>query len=232
MPSAVVLRHVPFESLGLLGPLLQKHGYQTQIVDVPVEGIPQSTLSADLLVVLGGPIGVYEQDDYPFLTAELSLLRSRLGLRCPTLGICLGAQLVAQALGGEVHRGHGAEIGWAPLQLTEAALHSPLAGLEGANVLHWHGDTFTLPEGAVLLASTANYPHQAFSMGRHVLALQFHLEVRPADFEGWLVGHAAEIGATEGLVVRTLRDQTAKEAPRLTLVAEAAFDGWLAQLPD
>jgi hypothetical protein len=121
-----------------------------------------------LLIVLGGPIGAYETDTYPFLAAEIALLERRLMHDRPTLGICLGSQLMAKALGARVFPGPLKEIGWGRIDLTEAGAGSSLASLgsEDSEVLHWHGDTFDLPAGAVRLACNANYENQAFAFGK------------------------------------------------------------------
>jgi len=134
----------------------------------------------DLVVVLGGPIGAYEQEDYPFIADEIAILRARVAANRPTLAICLGAQILAQALGARVYAGTK-EIGWAPLKLTEAGQRSVLRdiGRDATPVLHWHGDTFDLPDGADRLASTPECANQAFSLGA-TLAVQFHPEVGDA----------------------------------------------------
>jgi GMP synthase (glutamine-hydrolysing) len=140
-----------------------------------------------LLIVLGGPIGAYETDTYPFLAAEIALLERRLMHDRPTLGICLGSQLMAKALGARVFPGPLKEIGWGRIDLTEAGAGSSLASLgsEDSEVLHWHGDTFDLPAGAVRLACNANYENQAFAFGQAALALQFHAEADPGSLEKW-----------------------------------------------
>lgn len=171
---AFVLQHVPFEDLGSLDAPLRARGFDVETADVCTAPFPLSgVLSTDLLVVLGGPIGVYDSANYPFLTHEIALIRRRLEERRPTLGICLGAQLMAAALGARVYPGSaGAEIGWFPLQTPSPQptpeWFSPLLK-PGLSVFHWHGDTFDLPAGARLLAGTSLYPHQAFSMGDFAL---------------------------------------------------------------
>ena len=229
MKTVLVLRHVAFEDLGSFGPLLAERGSLIRDIEAGYDDLAAlDPLADDLWIVLGGPIGVYEQDAYPFLADELQLLRARLKAGRPTLGICLGAQLIAQALGGRVYPGHGKEIGWKPLTLTEAGYHSPLAVFaESIPVLHWHGDTFDLPEGATLLASSDLYPHQAFSWGNHVLALQFHIETTGRGLERWFIGHASEIAATPGLSVPALRAATATHAPPAEAKGRQFLAAWL-----
>lgn len=208
----VALRHLPFEDLDALGPLFEAQGFKPRYIDTPVKGdFVQAALDADLLVVLGGPVGVYDQEDYPFLKDEIDVVRARLLAGRPVLGICLGAQIMAVALGAQVYPGrNGKELGWSALSLTEAGMRSPLAALApGQPVLHWHGDTFDLPEGAVLLAGSRRYPHQAFAWGGHALALQFHVEATAPGLERWLVGHALEIALTDGVSVSSLRQESA-----------------------
>lgn len=232
--TALVISHVAFEDLGSFASVLDANGYRILNADAVTGDLRAAGfLEADLLVVLGGPISVYEQEAYPFLTREISLISARLAARRPTLGICLGGQLMAQALGGTVHPGeNGKEIGWSPIVLTDAGRRSPLRHLEGISVLHWHGDTFTMPpEDAELLASTAKYANQAFAAGHHALALQFHIEVTADGLERWFVGHSCEIANTAGITVPQLRDATASCAPALTDAAARCLGEWLAALP-
>ncbi len=195
--TALVIQHLAFEDLGTFAHVLHDAGYQIHYRQAGVDELGDSVSSADLVIVLGGPIGAYETDAYPFLVSELAALKQRLVQSLPTLGICLGAQLIAEALGGRVYSGGRKEIGWSSLTLSEAGCNSPLSVLKDTPVLHWHGDTFDLPPGAELLASSSVYPHQAFRIGSQVLALQFHPEVITAQFERWLIGHAAELGAAK-----------------------------------
>jgi GMP synthase (glutamine-hydrolysing) len=189
--------------------------------------VTRSCKKADLLIVLGGPIGVYESEAYPFLLNEISLLERRLAQDQPTLGICLGSQLMARALGARVFSGPTKEIGWGPITLTAAGGNSCLRHLSAdASVLHWHGDTFDLPDGATRLAATAHYENQAFAWGAHGLALQFHLEVEPRWLEEWYVGHRFELGAA-GIAVPALRATTQRIAPGLRKQAEDVFGAWL-----
>ncbi len=169
--SALVLRHVAFEGLGVLAPLLHDGDFTTRICEIGVDPFPaQEIQSCDLLIVLGGPIGVYETDAYPWLVEETAAIGERLRAQKPTLGICLGAQLMAAALGAKVAPGPAKEIGYAPLSLTDEGRASPLSALDGVQALHWHGDAFDLPAGAKRLAFTEICPNQAFSLGETALA--------------------------------------------------------------
>ena len=229
-PTAIVIRHVAFEGLGIVEPVLRSAGYTHCIYEAGVDDLRAiEPARADLLIVLGGPIGAYEEDRYPFLTDELHLTERQLLAGRPTLGICLGAQLMARALGARVYPGPAKKIGWAPLALTEAGRASPLARLGDTAVLHWHGDTFDLPAGAELLASTDICAQQAFALGRNALGLQFHGEADAANIERWLIGHACEIAAA-GLDPRRLRADTAQHGPRLREIGARVFTDWFAGL--
>ena len=188
-------------------------------------------MAPDLIIVLGGPIGAYQELAYPFLGEELPLLERRLAAGQPTLGICLGAQLMARALGARVYEAPVKEIGWSKLQLSEAGRNGPLRHFVGVPVLHWHGDTFDLPEGAELLASTEICANQAFSFGYHELACQFHPEISGHGFERWLIGHASEIAAVPGISPAALRRDTERFAPQSALRGEACLSEWLAAPP-
>lgn len=234
MATALALRHVPFEDLGLLGPALAARGFDVTYRDVPVGGVEDlDPGQPDLLVVLGGPIGVYERDAHPFLTREITFIEKRLGSRLPALGICLGAQLMAAALGARVYPMAAKEIGWAPIALTEAGRASCLHHfLEPHQVpaLHWHGDMFDIPEGATRLAASAKCENQAFAWGTNALALQFHAEAAGKALEAWFVGHTAEIAATPGVTVESLRADTARWTEAVTRQGRLCFDEWLADV--
>jgi GMP synthase (glutamine-hydrolysing) len=197
-PRALTLSHVTFEDLGTFEAPLLARGFEIENLNASQSHFPLPQAdSCDLLIVLGGPIGVYDHDDYPFLKDEIALIARRIEARKPILGICLGAQLMAAALGSRVYPGnHGAEIGWSPLQAapnsTPPAWFAPLLA-PGLSVFHWHGDTFDLPPNAVQLAQTYLYANQAFSIGSNALALQFHPEVTAEGLESWYVGHACEL---------------------------------------
>ncbi len=230
MKTCLALRHVDFEDLGLFARPLAEHGYAVRYLDTPVASLdPAAVADADLLVVLGGPMAAYETDRYPWLAAEFDAVAARLAARRPTLGVCLGAQLMAKALGAAVVRAPAVELGWAPLSLTEAGRASPLAPLDGLAVLHWHGDRFDLPPGATRLAATALCPHQAFSHGDHALALQFHAEVDPDRIEPWITGNATDL-ADADVAADALRAATARHGPAIAAAAPALLAAWLRQL--
>lgn len=231
MKTATVLRHVQFEDLGSFQSLLESAGYAITYRTVGDDDfLAFDPLASDLLVVLGGPIGVYEEEVYPFLAPEKALIAQRLASNKPTLGICLGAQLIAAALGARVFPSGVKEIGFAPLSLTAAGTAGPLRHLQGVPVLHWHGDTYDLPPGAEHLASSALVQQQAFALGKTVLGLQFHAEVDArTGFERWLVGHAHEL-ASAGIDIPALRRDAEHHGAALVAASTQLFGEWLAAL--
>lgn len=229
MPRLVALRHVDCEDLGSFARYFAARNFSIEYVDVWRDaGIASALTRADMLVVLGGPIGACEEDNYPFLRRELAAIQSWLVTDKPVLGICLGAQLIARALGARVYPGPAVEIGWSPLTLTEEGRNSPLHHLDGAHtsMLHWHGDTFDLPTGAVRLASTAACANQAFSWGAHCLAFQCHPEADPVGLDAWLVAHACEL-AKHRISISGLRRQNTQFAPLLVRQGLRCLDEWL-----
>jgi GMP synthase (glutamine-hydrolysing) len=223
----LAVRHVAFEDLGLLTPLLVNRGYEIRYHEAGVDRFAADTLlPPDLVVVLGGPIGVYEADTYPFITSEVAAIAARLHADKPLLGVCLGAQMMASALGARVAPGSVKEIGWAPLILTSAGQSSVLAPLASGPVLHWHGDNCDLPAGCERLASTAACPVQAFSRLPSQLALQFHIDTDPAHLEHWLIGHTVELGKA-GIDPRTLREQAKVHGATTAVAGLDVLSAWL-----
>ena len=229
--TALVLRHIHFEDLGTFALPIERADYEIRYADVGDASFPPDQLpDPDLLVVLGGPIGVYEEEIYPFLARERTLIAARLAARLPLLGVCLGAQLIAAAAGARVFPSGIKEIGFKPVSLTAAGRESPLRHLEGRSVLHWHGDTYSRPPGATNLASSDVVEQQAFAIGSDVLALQFHPEVDCGPgFERWLVGHAAELAAA-GIDVAALRRNARIHGPALQEAAGGMITQWLSGL--
>ena len=230
MKTVLTVRHVAFEDLGSFAAVFERQGYAVTYAEAGMDGLADAARrEPDILVVLGGPIGVNDVSDYPFLRDEIALLERRAKSGRPTLGICLGAQLMARALGARVYPAKAKEIGWAPIALSERGRASCLAHLvpKGEPVLHWHGDTFDLPDGAVRLASTEICSNQAFAWGPAWLALQFHAETTPRGLERWFIGHTVEIAATPGVSLARLRADTAKWGPSLEARGAACLERWL-----
>lgn len=195
--TVTIFRHMLDNDLGTFAKVLAARKAGMVVVDTfdePLVGF--DPLAPDLLIVLGGACGVYQANLYPFLNDELQILKARLAADRPVLGICLGAQLIAEALGASVYKGsQGKELGWKTLTLNEDGLKTPVRHFEASltRVMHWHGDTFDLPEGATLLASTDLYPQQVFQWGRHVMGFQCHIEVDRKTVRSWLVNEAYDI---------------------------------------
>lgn len=224
--SALAVRHLLFEDLGVWETALVNRGYTIEYLDVGVDRIgPAYAGRADLVVVLGGPIGVYDVDSYPALRDVSATIAARLQADAPTIGVCLGAQLIAQELGASVRSTGRVEIGYGPLDLTTDGQSSSLQSLQGEPVLHWHGDEFAIPSGARHLARTPGFPNQAFQTDA-ALALQFHLEADPERIDQWLIGHAHEL-AHHGIDPRSIRDQARRYGPHLAQLATRVLDDWL-----
>lgn len=225
MQNAVAIRHVSFEDAGILGDVLAERGIGLRYLEAGIDDLT-SAKDADLLLVLGGPIGIYEFDRYPFLKHELATIEAAVKQGTPVAGICLGCQALAAVLAARVYPGKQKELGWDVLTLTEEGKASPLGVLEGVHILNWHGDTFDLPAGATRLASTDITPNQAFAYGPNVLALQFHVEVPARDLERWLIGHTGELASSK-VDLGQMRAETARLAPTANDAGKRLFNAWL-----
>jgi GMP synthase-like glutamine amidotransferase len=223
MSRVIAFRHVPFEGAGRLESVLARRGVSLDYADLyqPGASIPDISQAAGI-VILGGPMSV--NDDLPWLREEQRLIGQALAQNQPILGICLGSQLIAKSLGATVYRNPVKEIGWFEIRLTDDASFDPLfAGLSATEtVFHWHGETFDLPPGAVLLAGSEGCPHQAYRVGATVYGLQFHLEVTPEMIADWCTqdencGDVRELSAP----LDPLRHQA-----RTTELADRVFGGW------
>lgn len=188
-------QHVPWEGLGNLKDWIDGRKYDlsaTRFYDAAT--LPQLA-EIDALIVMGGPMGAYEDKKYSWLPAEKQFIREAVCAGKKVLGICLGSQLIASVLGSVVYPQIHKEIGWFPLRLTDEGRMSKIfAGFpDEIAAFHWHGDTFSFPRGAARLAETAACRNQAFSHGENVLALQFHLDVARENIAEWLEKGAAEL---------------------------------------
>lgn len=230
MRKVVALRHLAFEDLGLIEPWLVARGWHVQYHDVgvhPLRWLDPGEI--DLLAVLGGPIGAEDDGLYPFLGEEVRLIRERIDGGLATLGVCLGAQLMARAMGARVQPMGVKEIGYGPLTLAAAAGDTPIARIGTQAVLHWHGDQFALPPGVASLASTPVCPHQAFMLGTHAMAWQFHLEVDATRIEQWLIGHTMELSHAR-VSFSMLREQAAAHHQGLKRTVDSVMSDWFTRL--
>ncbi|MBN2684890.1 MAG: type 1 glutamine amidotransferase [Pontiellaceae bacterium] len=184
------LQHVAFEGLGQIEAWAQNHDIEISCTRLFAGDALPPLEQFDTLVIMGGPMGIYDHDEYPWLPDEKAFIKRAIDAEKPVLGICLGAQLIADVLGAKVYPGPQKEIGWFPLQRTAEA---PEWFPETLTAFHWHGDTFDIPDGAVRLASSAACANQGFISRDHVIALQFHMETTPESMEALIANCAAEL---------------------------------------
>ncbi len=188
------IQHVPFEGPGVILSWALGQGFTISSTRAWLGEAFPSVDNFDWLLIMGGPMSVGDEDMYPWLAEEKARIREAVEKEKKVIGICLGAQLIAAAMGSPVYGNAFREIGWFPLKASADAVHLPLTGLlDGLTAFHWHGDTFSLPEGATLLCSSEACANQAFMLGKSVLALQFHLEVDELAVEGMLEEMSREL---------------------------------------
>ncbi len=223
MEEIVVFQHDPFEDLGFFAEILERQKANYRVIrlfhgEMPAEDWEQ--LRA--LIVLGGPMSAHEEADYPFLRWEKTIIRAAMDENVSVLGICLGAQLIAAALGTSVFHGRVREIGWSPISITPHGQVESLLGYlpENATVFQWHGDGFDLPAGAVRLASSAHYENQAFRLGKNIYGLQFHLEVTPQMIERWIDERSKDLAQAPYVSPEKIRSDTRNYAPTLRYYGE------------
>lgn len=231
MKRALIIRHVPYEGVAGFREPIEAAGYAIDRVDVSDPRFSGLDLcEPDLLIMMGGPMGVYEQEAHPWIGCQLRRLARRLEADRPTLGVCLGAQMIAAAMGGEVYVGPAKEVGFHPVTVHAQASDNPVRAVEGVPVLHWHGDTFTLPDNVELLASSRLYAHQAFRRGRNILALQFHAEMGEDErFHAWVDQSPETLRAT-GHDAETLRARYATLGPPAVSAGRTMIQNWLRAL--
>ncbi|PPF10864.1 glutamine amidotransferase [Rathayibacter sp. AY1F6] len=212
--------------LGALEPMLTERGFAVDAVaGTDLDAI--DILAPDLVVTLGSSAGVYETSRHPFISPEIALLQDRMHHRRPTLGVCFGAQLIATALGESVHPGSAREVGFRPVVLTEEGAGSPLRHLAGVDVMQWHGDTFALPSGAALLASSPAGEVQAFAVEDWLLGVQFHPELTGTMAAQWLEGDGEWAGAAGYDAAVLAEDVAAERFERMHAVTRLALTEWL-----
>jgi len=230
MKRALIIRHVPYEGVAGFRQPIEQAGFAIDRVDVTDPAFPQTDfLSPDLVVMMGGPMGVYEQAANPWIACEIARLAGRLRRGLPTLGVCLGSQMIAAALGARVYPGPVKEVGFAPVALTAAGAASPLRHIAAVPVLHWHGDTFDQPEGTEILATTQHYI-QAYARGSEVLALQCHPEMGlDPRFDAWLEG-SDDYLAEAGTDAERLRAEHDRLGATTTAAGRAMIAEWLEAL--
>lgn len=229
MPRLLVFQHVAHEILGTLDPVLRGSGFRIKYVNFERHpNFDPSLEGYDGLIVLGGPMNVDEVESFPYLGREVYSIRKALQAGMPILGICLGSQLIAKALGAKVYKNREKEIGWYDLSTTAKGNKDPLtshfSGVE--KVFQWHGDTFDIPEGAELLAYSPLCKNQAFRYGDNVYGLQFHLEVNEPMVERWfrIPANKKEIRELNGKIdPDRIREETPSYIPRLKELSDKAF---------
>ena len=202
MSRVLVIRHVGYEGLGTMKRPIES-GAVVEYADLfRGDALPARIDGFDGLVVLGGPMGVYEEDKYPFIRAEVRLIEDALKKRVPTLGICLGSQLLAKAAGARVYKGGVKEIGWHDVTLTEDSDDDSLfLGIpDKFRAFHWHGDTFDVPKGALMLASSDLFPNQVIKAGPCGYGIQFHFEVTEQMIREWIEVNEDGLAALKGKV--------------------------------
>ena len=229
MAKVYVLQHHAAENLGRISDALEGAALAWQYVPVADgQPVPKDMKAAGGLIVMGGPMGVYQTDRYPWLRDEMALINDAIKHNLPVLGVCLGAQIVAAALGARVVRNPaGKEIGWHPITLEEAAKEDRLMReLPGQlTPFHWHGDVFELPSGAVSLARSEKTPCQAFRYGDKVYALQFHFEVTSEGVRAMSAAFAKEL-VRENISADEMVAQLAEFMPALEQIADTVFSRW------
>ncbi|MCK5284896.1 MAG: gamma-glutamyl-gamma-aminobutyrate hydrolase family protein [Alphaproteobacteria bacterium] len=229
--NVVILKHTHNLGACHLGQILENNGFNVNSLGVPIMDIDTfDSLEPDLLLIMGAPVGIYQADDFPFIHKERSFIKARIDKNKPTLGICFGAQIIASALGAKVYLGDkGREIGWHRLTLTGEGKKHSVRHLDGSktNMFHWHGDTFDLPDGATLLASSDRY-RQAFSYGKNILGFQCHTEIGDIRLQEWYVANVSDITGSNPIVpIKELRKQSGEYVEQLNIQTEKFLVEWL-----
>jgi GMP synthase (glutamine-hydrolysing) len=229
---ACVLQHIRCEPPGLFTGMLADRGFVIEAIELDEgDGLPDWR-EVDLVLAMGGPMGVYDETAHPWLVTEKEWIAAAVRAGTPYLGVCLGAQLLAASLGAQVRTGDTPEVGVLPVEVTGPGQADPVFGVLGDSfpALQWHGDTFAIPAGAVHLGRSAAYPNQAFRFGEAAYAVQFHVEVTDSMFAEWGRVPAYEKSAETVLGSGGLRHLAAAFAAARESMARIAADMFTAWL--
>ncbi len=230
MKPVAIFRHAASEGPGYFADFLDERAIPWQLVRIDAgDAVPQDAGAWSGLVFMGGPMSV--NDDLPWIPRVLALIRAAAARDIPVLGHCLGGQLIARALGGAVTRNSVKEIGWGETEVADNdAARAWFGGIRSFDAFHWHGETFSLPQGAVCLLSSAHCANQAFALGKH-LALQCHVEMTGAMIREWCEVGAGEIAASASSpavqTAQTMQAQIADRLPQLQNVARQLYQRWV-----
>ncbi len=228
--KALVVCHKHEGDLGSFRSVLEERGFDIEFALGWHDKLPDiNPLEHDLAIFMGGSMGVYQADVFPYLNNEIAYLKERVIADKPTLGICLGAQMIAKAMGQEVYPGdNGKEIGWHEIELNAQSKDRTIKFLDKSltKIMQWHGDTFDLPNEAELLASSEQYQNQAYGIGKNVLALQFHPEMTIDNVEFSCVYSSAEL-KKNGINIPELRAETKERGDLLIAQTTKFFNTWL-----
>ncbi len=223
MKEVLVFQHDPFDDLGFFAEVFDKQKADFRLIRLFHGEVPAEEWNhVWALIVLGGPMSAREEERYPFLRWEKTILRAAMADELPVLGIGLGAQLIASAQGAEIYHGSVKEMGWYPISVNPHGQLDSLLGYlpEKPIVFEWHGDGFQLPEGALRLASSVYFENQAFRLGKNVYGLQFHLEVTPVMIERWLDERSKDIAQVPYVSPEKIRADTLSYSSALRYYGE------------
>jgi GMP synthase (glutamine-hydrolysing) len=224
------IQHIGYEDLGSFDPVLKARGFEvTYLCSSRIDYKGLFAQDPDLIIDLGGPMGVYEESKNPWIANERQFILDRIESEKPLMGICFGAQMIASALGAKTYKGEqGKEIGWSKITVNDDGLKTPLRHLDGDKtpMLHWHGDTFDLPDGAVLLASSNKYKKQAYSYADHIIAMQCHPEVTPEKLKLWYASNLGDIHEV-GSSVEQLKTDARAHNETLSTQSALFLNEWL-----
>lgn len=228
MRTICSIHHIHCEMLGTVADVLKQEGIAIDYVRTfQGQPVPRDLSGHDGLIVMGGPMGVYEQNQHAHLRDEIRLIQHALREEKPILGVCLGSQLLAAALGAPVTKGQQKEIGWLPVTLTDAAAQDSIwsEAPRRFTAMVWHGDIFELPRGAVTLASTELTEQQAFRYGKNAYGILFHMEVTEKMVGDWVAEFAKELRDAQ-IDGRPIIAHASKHLPALQKIGDAVFRGW------